>query len=412
MPAPRPHTVLAGCLTGTLCLMAAGRAAAGVPDCFADEVVVFQGGYTPPGAGQRVAELPGIVTGPPGDSFPVTGSVSTVSIGRGGAILLAFTDNVIVDGPGFDFIVFENAFFKSTVPADPNQTWEVFAEPATVAVSDDGVQFFTFPYDPAALARVGPDGTSSADLPQLRGLAGITPTFTGNWTLPDDPDTWDPVGAGGVSGAGGDGFDLAVVGLTRARYVLITDLNLGTGHAGPAEGFDLDAVIAVNSEPVAAWPDGDGDGLSDDIEGFDLGSDPLDPDTDGDGIPDGIEAARCRSPVAPGDAPWFLPRPDLRMLHDRATGNTHGRWSFISSSARYDLVRGAISASTPAPGDPVVCLEDNSFNLTSADRPDGAVPAPGTAFFYLVRVSGAPGGTYGRASGGAPRTFVQGDCAP
>src|SRR5687767_1033324 len=92
-----------------VCLGAVPLARAGVVDCFADEVALFEGGYVPPESGLRVAELPGIVTGPPGDSLPVSGSTSTVSLGHGGSIVLAFTDNVLVDGPGPDFIVFENA---------------------------------------------------------------------------------------------------------------------------------------------------------------------------------------------------------------------------------------------------------------------------------------------------------------
>jgi hypothetical protein len=51
----------------------------------------------------------------------------------------------------------------------------------------------------------------------------------------------------GVSGtdpsvAGGDGFDLSLVGLPRARYVRVTD-----SGANPGGGFDLDAVAVVNS---------------------------------------------------------------------------------------------------------------------------------------------------------------------
>lgn len=116
-------------------------------DCFADEVLSYHVGFTPPENGLRVAELPGIVLGPPGDSLPNTGSTSTVSLGHNGWILLSFTDNVIVDGPGPDFIVFENAFFKTFTPTDPNQPYTVFAEPGKVAVSADGVTFFEYPYE-------------------------------------------------------------------------------------------------------------------------------------------------------------------------------------------------------------------------------------------------------------------------
>ncbi|MGH9867235.1 MAG: hypothetical protein ACREAA_03600 [Candidatus Polarisedimenticolia bacterium] len=387
-------------------------ARAGIPDCLADEVVLFVGGYVPPQSGLRVAELPGIVTGPPGDSLPVTGSTSTVSLGHGGTIVLAFTDNVIVDEPGPDFIVFENAFFKSFVPTDPNQAWTVFAEPGSVAVSQDGVTFVEFPYDPSALMHVGADATPGWALPLLRGLAGLTPTFTGNWTMPDDLQTWDPGGPGGVSGAGGDAFDLATVGLSSARYIRITDLGLATGFAGPAEGFDLDAVVALHAEPApiggAAGSDADGDGLSDLDEALWFGTDPLDADTDGDGAADGREAARCRSPLSASMAPWFVAEPDLWVVRDGGSADSHVIWTFLASSATYDVVRGTLAGPGPLPAS-VLCVEDNSFNLTTADHPDTQAPPPGQAFFYLVRRAG---GSYGMGSSGTARSFTSGDCPP
>jgi len=399
----------AGCLSALLLLAAsAGAPEARAADCFADAVVTFSGGYVPEAGGQRVPELPGIVLGPPGDSFPVTGSVSTVSLGRGGSIVLAFTDNVIVDGPGPDFIVFENAFFKSFVPADPNQPYTVFAEPGAVAGSEDGVTFVAFPYEVSALSLVGSDGTPSSALPRLAGLAGITPTFTGNWTIPDDPNTWDPAGPGGVSGAGGDAFDLADIGLQTVRFIRIVDLDLPTGFPGPAEGFDLDAVVALNSVPVSFGPDADGDGLSDADEIILHGSDPADPDSDDDGATDGTEAARCRSPLS--GAPDAMPPADqdLWVFHDAAAGSTHVRVSFMSSAARYDIVRGWLPSAAAAPVEPVLCIENDSFNLTTADHADTGVPAPGTLFYYLARVSGQP--YYGHASDGTPRQFLLGDC--
>jgi len=377
-------------------------------DCFADRVVAFDVAFIPPESGQRVAELPGIVLGPPGDSFPVTGSVSTVSLGRGGWILLEFTDNWIVDGPGPDFIVFENAFFKSFVPTDPNQAYSVFVEPASVAVSANGVDFVEFPYDPAALSLVGQESTASSALPSLHGLAGVTPTFTGDYTIADDPSVWDPSGPGGVSGAGGDAFDLASVGLASARYVLVTDLGLDTGFAGPAEGVDLDAVVALNSAPRPDGPDSDSDGLSDVQETLFHGSDPGNPDSDGDSVPDGLEAARCRDPLSSSTVPVFVPQGDL-ILEEPASGTgTVVRWHFHSSTSTYDVVRGALAGAGAGLPSDVICLEDNSDNLTTAEAPDVDVPPAGGAFFYLMRIQGFSG--YGPGSAGGTRTFLAGDC--
>lgn len=381
-------------------------------DCFADGVVSFTSGFADPNTGYRYSELPGIVLHPPGDSLPTQGSTSTLSIGHGGTITLAFTDNAIVDGPGPDFIVFENAFFKGSVPSGPTATCNVFAEPGKVEVSTNGTTWIDFPYDTAALVLVGQDQTACSSIPLLHGLAGLTPTFTGNWTIPDDPNVWDPNGIGGVSGAGGDTFDLATVGLAQARFIRITDLNLGTGFAGNAEGFDLDGVVALHSTP-AGQPglDSDLDGLPDADEIHLYLSDPFRTDTDGDGIADGVEAATCRSPLTSSITPSFVYEADLVFPPDGST--TSLRWNFLSASATYDLIRGSIGAvnrtSNPISLGAVVCIDDNSFNLTSADHPDPAVPPTGGAFFYALRPKN---GDYGLASDGRHRSPTTGDCVP
>ncbi len=403
-------------LTRTLAAaLAAGLAAftpaAAAVDCLVDGVVEFQSGFADPNAGFRFGELPGILMGPPGESLPVQGSTSTLSLGRGGSITLAFLDNVIVDGPGPDFIIFENAFFKSTVPAGQGDPCNVFAEPATVEVSANGQDWTAFPYDPAALALVGQDETPCAAIPFLQGLAGLTPTFTGNWTLPDDPNVWDPNGTGGVSGAGGDAFDLATVGLEEVRFVRITDLDLGTGFAGNAEGADPDAIVALNSLPApVAGLDSDGDRLPDAEETVLYRTDPFGSDTDGDGVDDGREAATCRSPTSASDAPAYIYEGDL---HFPAGSTSALRWSFLSALARYDVIRGEISGADRG-ADPVdlggvTCVDENSFNLTSADSEDPALPPPGGGFFYLLRPSG---GDYGAASDGRSREPASGDCLP
>jgi hypothetical protein len=50
--------------------------------------------------------------------------------------------------------------------------------------------------------------------------------------------------------AGGDAFDLAEVGLPRARFVRIRDGGT-SDYAGVSGGFDLDAVAVVNGETLA-----------------------------------------------------------------------------------------------------------------------------------------------------------------
>lgn len=179
-------------------------------DPWADVVVRFTPGL---GAGFGQELLPGVVLGAPSGAGDSSGSLDVLSLGKDGVIEVEFTDLVAIDGPGVDLLVFENGF--------PG-----FFETGVVAVSDDGVDWRSFPCGAALDAGV-------------TGCAGTQPVF-GNPAL----------GISGTdpSGAGGDGFDLSLVGLTRARYVRITDSGANRFYGPPGGGFDLDAVAVVNSE--------------------------------------------------------------------------------------------------------------------------------------------------------------------
>ncbi|WP_224369528.1 cell surface protein [Hyalangium versicolor] len=182
-------------------------------DPFADRVVSFQPGEAA-GFGQDL--FPGVVLGPPRGEGSSQGSLDVLSLGRQGVIVLEFTDWVPVDGPGVDLLVFENPFGR-------------FAETGVVAVSDDGLTWHEFPCD-----ATNPD----AGYP---GCAGVHPVFShpDNGISPTDP-----------SVAGGDGFDLSEVGVSRARFVRIRDSG-ANGYGGIAGGFDLDAVSVVHGEEVS-----------------------------------------------------------------------------------------------------------------------------------------------------------------
>ena len=71
------------------------------------------------------------------------------------------------------------------------------------------------------------------------GCAGVNPVLANrtNGVDPTDPAL-----------AGGDAFDLADVGLARARYVRIRDSGVNP-YEGTTGGFDLDALAVVNGEP-------------------------------------------------------------------------------------------------------------------------------------------------------------------
>ena len=81
-----------------------------------------------------------------------------LSLGRGGQVTLGF-ETAISDGPGPDFVVFENSFD------------DTFLELATVAVSTDGTTFAAFDtasHTPEPLGAFG-----ELDVRQLAGFAGL-----------------------------------------------------------------------------------------------------------------------------------------------------------------------------------------------------------------------------------------------
>jgi hypothetical protein len=183
------------------------------PSRFATSVEAFTAG---PGPTFGQDNLPDVVLGPPKGAGAINGSLDVVTLGNGGSITLGFAPSSIVDGPGPDFIVFENAFY---VNGDPNAP---FAELATVEVSDDGQHFDAFP----CTATEAPYGS----------CAGWHPVYAN-----PDTNTIDPTDP---TVAGGDPFDLADLGVAQARYVRITDRVDLTGANGT---FDLDAVSIVNA---------------------------------------------------------------------------------------------------------------------------------------------------------------------
>ncbi|RKH11320.1 cell surface protein [Corallococcus sp. CA047B] len=188
-------------------------------DPFADRVTEYTFGDQ---AGFGQDRFPDVVFGPPVGAGQHAGSLDVLSLGKGGSITLEFTDLLAVDGPGVDLLVFENAFEK--------YGGDIFAETARVSVSDDGAIWHDFPCDPS-----DKDGG-------YPGCAGTHPVLSAldNGVSPLDPAV-----------AGGDGFDLADVGLARARFVRLTDTGLNS-YGGTSGGFDLDALAVVNGQ----LPDG------------------------------------------------------------------------------------------------------------------------------------------------------------
>jgi hypothetical protein len=248
-------------------------------DPYIDAVVSYRVGT---GGGGRQADLPGVVLGPPRGGGAFTGSLDVFSLGLGGQIVVEFRDNVVVDGPGPDFTVFENAFLQRGLTTLPP-----YAEPGTVSVSADGATWTTFP---CALDQP----------PFYPGCAGVYPVFA-NADDPTSPSPLVPSTAPIASlvgqdidtfvpppGSGGDTFDLATVGLTAIRFVRIDGGPIVFGQQGLA-GFDLDAVAGVHSVETAGLPDTDGDGIVDAADGCPLVPDPAQIDSDHDGIGDACD---------------------------------------------------------------------------------------------------------------------------
>lgn len=180
--------------------------------------------FTPgEGAGVGAQFYPGNVLGLPDSTarpdVPTVDGAQILALGLGGEIVLRFDRAPIVDGPGADFTVFENAFHYTIGGRE-----RTYAEPGQVAVSRDGVEFVAFAFDTLT----------------LHGCAGVTP-------IDGRRDPAEP------SVSGGDAFDLADLGLDSVRYIRIRDVTsmVKENRAHPfwdatLNGFDLDAVVVAH----------------------------------------------------------------------------------------------------------------------------------------------------------------------
>jgi len=167
-------------------------------------------------AGFGSTDMPNVVLGPPEGAGDGAGGYDVLSLGQFGEIVLDLDECEVVDGPGVDLIVFENAFFNAGDPLDP------FHEFATVGLSNDGVNFTEFTCDQSTYP--------------FDGCAGVQPVYS---------NTTNAISPFDVANAGGDHFDLAGTGMAHARYVRIRDLG-DKAPGGTIAGFDLDAISVVN----------------------------------------------------------------------------------------------------------------------------------------------------------------------
>ncbi len=209
------------------------------------------------------SSLPQIVLGPPQGKGEYGGSTDAVSIGAkindsngkegpyGGSITLKFNDNIVFNGPGADFTIFENAFRLSG-------TDDYFVEPAVIEVSVDGIHFYRFPFD--FVPHYDSNGALNLFNPfcYAKGFAGTHPVYSNN----NSPSPLNTVLSGGDSF---DLNDLPGAPLSWIRFIRITSTgdNWLTDLQGEAvrhsnktpyfgasgkgnSGFDLDAITAIN----------------------------------------------------------------------------------------------------------------------------------------------------------------------
>lgn len=275
-------------VAAALLSLPATAAAERCADAVVERVEGADGGYLEPGLA-----MPGVVLGPPAGGGAFSQSLDVYPLGHGGSITLAFEDNAILNGPGPDFRVFENAFHTSS---DLSTT---FREAGFVEASADGITFVRFPWNAE----------------NFTGLAGISPVYANPLAGigPLDPN------------AGGDAFDLATIGLDEARYVRIVDAadfvndegnNFPIRGQGKA-GFDLDAIVALNSrETCGACCDAVFDGA---LRADDLVR--LLRKADGLTATDVCGAAPCRAEMCGDtDGDTDVDRDDVWLCLDRALG--------------------------------------------------------------------------------------------
>lgn len=162
------------------------------------------------------------------------GSTDVFSLAPDGALTLGWSGRVVRDGPGIDFVIFENPF---------RHAGGVFFDPLIVELSRDGARWVTWPH------RLLPSDDPTAEPAAWQGFAGLTPVWLHAENNPVHP--FDPA-------AGGDGFDLSALpgdgeaGAIRQEGFRYLRLVAASGRTDPATGAPFPA------HPVSDGPDIDG----------------------------------------------------------------------------------------------------------------------------------------------------------
>lgn|GEM_PF-189383 len=175
-----------------------------------------------------------------GDTTMATGKAESngvVSLGDGGSVICTFAKPVM-NGPGFDFAVFENSFD------------DVFLELAFVEVSSDGVNFFRFHAHSLTdtVTQTGSFGPSDAT--KINNLAG---KYRGGYGTPFD--LQELAGTGGLDINNVTHIKIIdVVGSINESYAtrdfFHNKINDPWPTPFPSGGFDLDAIGVIHESSV------------------------------------------------------------------------------------------------------------------------------------------------------------------
>jgi hypothetical protein len=176
-------------------------------------------------------------TGEPEFAVGKAGTQPTVSLGDGGSATLTFSQP-IVNGEGWDFAVFENAFLNT------------FLELAFVEVSSDGTNFFRFPATSLTPNEVQVGSFGEVDATHINNLAG---KYQANYGTP-----FDLAELEGIAGLDINGIThikiIDVVGSINPLYASYDAqgniINDPYPTAFAQGGFDLDAIGVIHQQPL------------------------------------------------------------------------------------------------------------------------------------------------------------------
>ena len=234
---------------------AAPNANAGEISPFASQVISYAAGSGAAGNDNPLAAIgsptrfTGVQYGFAGPVNPFNPSFDpdeTVTIGRGGSIVLAFDHQVRNDAAnpyGIDLLVFGNSFFYDPVNFDTRAD-ALASEGGTIDVSQDGQHWF-------AIHGVEADGL----FPTL-GYSDLTDPYGSDpgqaltdFTKPVDPNfdwrgkNFSQILAGYNGSGGGAGVDIGSVGLDWIQYIRISNASNASGTP------EIDAVSDVAPVP-------------------------------------------------------------------------------------------------------------------------------------------------------------------